>query len=459
MKKTFKRILLASTVMVTALAAGIFTSCARGSLEDQKRKEGYIYTVTYDANGGKFGSTITRTYALVKENSPTLAPGYVDEKTQASIKVPERIDYELVGEAENDGDENTNEEAILSKSWFLAETDENGNIVYDANGEPITAATPWNFATDKVTGDITLVAKWTQKFYFSIYIVDVDGNNNPVEKEIGSTPAKVGDTIFDKLYNAEKDGSINRSPDKIRIKQSGYTLLDFYMDDTYQTKLDESFTHPGKQVIDTETDPETGETVEITTNTVKIYASYLKGTYDFISNSNKKSLTKGSNWYLLEDVDYTGEKDWKALTNFTGTILGNGKSIKNVTVKSTATDAKDDETKLHSIFGKMSGSIENLTFENVTMRVEAAESLTSVSGKQGVTFFASEFAQAGLISNVTLQDCKIVVKVATAGDGKVFEYATGEFGGLWWTLPADEQATVVVKENDQIVTAIKVVEE
>ena len=459
MKKALKRILLASTVMVTALAAGIFTSCARGSLEDQKRKEGYIYTVTYDANGGKFGSTITRTYALVKENSPTLAPGYVDEKTQASIKVPERIDYELVGEAADNGNDNKNEEAILSKSWFLAETDDNGNIRYDSEGEPITSNTPWNFATDRVTGDITLVAKWTQVFRFSICIVDVDANNNRVEKEIGSAKAKVGDTIYDKLFTAEKDGSIIRRPDKIRIKQSGYTLLDFYMDEAYQNLLETGYTHPGMQVIGTETDTETNETVEIKTNTVKIYAKYLKGTYDFITNANKKSLTRTSNWYLLEDVDYTGEKQWNALTNFTGKIMGNGYSIKNVTVKSTATDAKVDETKLHSIFGKMSGSIENLTFENVTMRVEAAESLTSVSGKQGVTFFASEFAQAGLISNVTLQDCKIVVKVATAGDGKVFEYATGEFGGLWWTLPADEQATVVVKENDQIVTAIKVVEE
>ena len=198
MKKTLKRILLASAVMVTALTAGIFTSCVRGSLEDQKRKEGYIYTITYDANGGSFGSNTTRTYALVKKDSPALAPGYVDKKSQISIQVPNRIDYELVGEAEDNGNDDTNEEAILSQSWFLAETNENGEIVYDENGEPkLVRTTPWNFATDKVTSDITLVAKWTQKFYFSICIIDVDANNNPTEKVIGSTPAKVGDTIYD----------------------------------------------------------------------------------------------------------------------------------------------------------------------------------------------------------------------------------------------------------------------
>ena len=457
MKKTFKRVLIASTVMLTALTAGVLTSCVRGSFEDQKRKEGYIYTVTYDANGGSFGTT-SRTYALVKENYPTLAPGYVDSKTQISIKVPNRMDYELVGEAVDNGNEDRNEEAILSKSWFLAQTDDNGNVLYDNEGEPLLVRdTPWNFATDKVTEDITLVAKWTQQFRFAICLVDVDANNNPIEREIGSAKAKVGETIYDKLYNKEADGSIIRRPDKIVIKQSGYTLLDFYTDNTYQTLLQPDYAHPGTQVIGTETDPETGEIKEIKTNTVKIYASYLKGSFDFVTNKNKPTLKNTSNWYVLEDVDYAGA-EWKALSGFKGTIYGNGYTLKNFTVKSTATSVGVNESKNHSIFGAMSGTIENLTLENVSLRVETTEGSIS-TGNHNTVFLASEFAETASMQSVTLKDCQLLLKVLAENGGKLFTYATGEYGGLWWTAPVAEQVALVIKENDQVVETIKVVEQ
>ena len=160
MKKIFKKILLAGTVMVATLSAGIFTSCTYGAdQEDLKREEGFKYCVTYDANGGTYGSNSTRTYALVKENSPAPAPGYVDGKTQASVKIPTRRDYQLVGEAKSDGDDDTNEETILTKSWFVAKTDEDGNVIYEGEGDEKTAVLereePWNFAKDRVTEDIT----------------------------------------------------------------------------------------------------------------------------------------------------------------------------------------------------------------------------------------------------------------------------------------------------------------
>ena len=182
MKKLFRRVLIAAAVMVSALAAGTLTACANGTLEEQKKAEGYTYTVTYDANGGTFGSNSTRTYALVKPNSPTPAPGYVDGKTQASVKVPTRSDYELVGEAADDNDDDKNDEALLSKSWFIALTDEEGNVVYEGEGEDrapvLLSETPWDFVKDKVTSDITLVAQWTQKLNFSLCIAEVDAETN-----------------------------------------------------------------------------------------------------------------------------------------------------------------------------------------------------------------------------------------------------------------------------------------
>lgn len=460
MKKLFRRVLIATAVMVSALAAGTFTACARGSLEEQKREEGYTYTVTYDANGGTFGSNSTRTYALVKPNSPTPAPGYVDGKTQASVKVPTRTDYELVGEVADDNDDDKNEEALLSKSWFIAKTDENGNVVYEGEGENrapvLLSEKPWDFVKDKVTGDVTLVAQWTQKLNFSLCIAEVDAETNQTTlKEIRSYTVKKGDTIVDKLYN-KVNGEIVRRADNIKVKQTGYTLLDFYLDENYQTLLDTDYAHPGLRVIGTETDPETGVTTEVKSSTVVIYAKFLKGRFDFITANTKKTLTGTSNWYVLEDVDYAGEAAWDAVGEFKGTIYGNGYTLKNVKVQSQAKRTTDYNA--HSIFGKVSGLVENITFENATMEVYTQFG-AQVLGDQRTTFLAYEFTEKGSMKGVTLQDCKLVLKTMKNGEPTLFSAMTGECGGLWWTAPTAEQADVTVKENDTVVETIKIVQE
>ena len=460
MKKVFKRVLIAAAVMVSALAAGTLTACARGSLEEQKREEGYIYTVTYDANGGTFGSNSTRTYALVKPNSPTPAPGYVDGKTQASVKVPTRTDYELVGEAEDDKDDDKNEEALLSKSWFVAMTDEEGNVVYEGEGEdrtPVLLSTePWDFAKNKVTSDITLVAQWTQKLNFSICIAEVDETTNQTTlKEIRTYAVKKGDTIVDKLYN-KVNGEIVRRADNIKVKQTGYTLLDFYLDDGYQTLLNTDFAHPGLQVIGTETDPETGETKEIKSPTVVIYAKYLKGRFEFVTEKNKPILTDVSNWYVLEDVNYAGTDAWEAVGEFKGTIYGNGYTLKNVKVQSQA--MKTTEYNAHSMFGKVSGLVENITFDCATVEVYTQYGAV-VIGDQRTTFLAYEVTDKGSMKGITLQDCKLVLKTLKNGEPTLFTAMTGEHGGLWWNAPTAEQADVTVKENDTVVETIKIVQE
>ena len=460
MKKLFRRVLIAAAVMVSALAAGTLTACANGTLEEQKKAEGYTYTVTYDANGGTFGSNSTRTYALVKPNSPTPAPGYVDGKTQASVKVPTRSDYELVGEVADDNDEDKNEEALLSKSWFIAMTDEDGNVVYEGEGEDrapvLLSQEPWDFVKDKVTSDITLVAQWTQKLNFSLCIAEVDAETNQTTlKEIRSYTVKKGDTIVDKLYN-KVNGELVRRADNIKVKQTGYTLLDFYLDENYQTLLDTDYTHPGRYVVGTETDPETGVTTEVKSSTVVIYAKFLKGRFDFITSENKKALTGASNWYVLEDVDYAGEEAWEAVSEFKGTIYGNGYTLKNVSVQSKA--EKTTNYKAHSMFGKVSGVVENVTFENATVEVYTQFGATVV-GDQRTTFLAYEFTEKGSMVGVTLQDCKLVLKTLKNGEPTLFVAMTGECGGLWWTAPTAEQADVTVKENDAVVETIKIVQE
>jgi hypothetical protein len=246
-----------------------------------------------------------------------------------------------------------------------------------------------------------------------------------------------------------------RRADYISLKYTGCTLLDFYLDKTYETYLATDYTHPGRQPVGTETDEETGVVTEVYSNTVTVYVKHLKGKYDLISNNNVRALTSSAKWYFLEDVDATGV-EWETIDNFNGEILGNGFALKNVTVASKATKSN---TK-HSMFGKIDGTIENLTFENVTMKVYTEYGATA-PGEHCVNFFAYDFGENGLMKNVTVKDCKLSLKVMDKNQQPtLFQTNIGANGGWWWTAPqAAQLENVVMKVNDESVTTVTVVQE
>ena len=459
MNKFFKKILVLATVAVIALATGVLASCTYGlNQEEKKRKEGYNCCVTYDANGGTYGSSSSVTYALVKENSLAPAPGYVDSNTQASVKVPTRRNYQLVNETKAETDEQKNAAAIASKSWFQAKTDENGKVIYEGEGENETpvllTGEPWNFATDKVTGDITLVAQWTKVYNFILCLteeVEQDGQTVTKEKEIRTYKVNPGDTVADKLYD-KKDGEPFRRPDYIRPTLSNYTFLDFYMDAELTEQMSMSLVHPGTReeevtVIDPETNQEVTQTVE--TNDVKIYVKYIAGRFDFISSENIKTLTNVSRWYLLEDVDLTG-KTWEAQQDFKGTIYGNGYTLKNLTVNTVA--EKKNPYKAHSIFGKVSGLIKDLSLENVTLNVGIGEFAQTVGGEQRVAFLAYEIAENGKFENVTVKDCRILRK-----SDSVYNISINyDAKALYYVAPTSAQSVTIVQTGVDNPTAVKV---
>ncbi len=452
MNKLLKKILVVATVMVVSLTAGIFSACSYGLDQEQKKKqEGYNCTVTYDANGGTYGSNSSITYALVKENSLAPAPGYVDSKTQASVKVPTRQNYQLINETEATNEDERNAAAIASKSWFQAKTDEKGNVVYEGEGDNKTpvlvTGTPWNFAKDRVTEDITLVAKWTKVYRFILCLTeeveDENGQTIIQEKEVRSYTVNPGATIADKLYD-KKDNELFRRADYIRPKISNYTFLDFYMDEELTTQMPLDLVHPGTYtqdvtVIDPETNQEVTQTVE--TNDVKIYVKYLKGRFDLISQANIKALTGVSQWYLVENVDLTNAKVWSALDTFSGTIYGNGFTMSNMTVTTLAMNVQGGGYNTHSIFGKMNGLIENITFENFTLKVDTQFGVSGIFGEQRLSFLAYNFGAKGLLDNVTLKDCAIVRKADN--------YYTAIIGenSMWYEAPATNQANVTVVET------------
>lgn len=364
--------------MLLTFTAGLLCACSYGpTAEDKAIEQGYTCRVVYDANGGKFGESAQSVEVLVKPDSLIPSPDYVDEGTQASIKVPTRLRYTLSG-------------------WYKAQTDEDGNILYEGEGEekePVLSDTEWDFKKDKVTDDITLVAKWERDRNFIIVAMSTDENGNEVKRELRVFKTQQGATIGDKLYETDVFyGEAERRPDRIRINNSSeLTILEFYEDKELTEVFDLHTTHPGGDVFDYE-----------------IYVKYLNGKYTFVSEESKNiSLTAESRWYLLENVDLSN-KEWTAATEFNGSIYGNGYTISGIKIKSKAQrPSAGADFVSHSIFGRMNGKVENLTFKDVTFSVTASAFLSDSIGAQKISFLASEFGENGLFSDVTLENCQI----------------------------------------------------
>ena len=436
MNKLFKKILMLATVMVVSLTAGIFASCSYGPDQEQKKKEeGYKYTVTYDANGGTFGADLPVTYALVKENSPAPAPGYVDAATQASVKVPTRRDYQLVGEVKASNDSEANSAAMQTKSWFKWLKDENGNFRYEEDGlTPKLDETPWDFIKGRVTEDMTLVAKWTKVYRYIICLtetVEENGVEVQTEKELRSYTVQPGTTILDKLY--KKNAPVRRE-DYVNFNVSGYTILDFYLDAELTEQMPMDYAHPG--TVDGHND-------------VKVYVKYLKGSFDIISNDNIRPLTGTSNWYLIEDIDLSNTT-WEMQPSFSGKIYGNGYKFKNATISSYATKPTG-AYRQHSIFGTMKGLIEDVTFENFTVKVQTQYNAQGVIGEQRIAFLAYELVDNGEFKNVTLADCKLSYKDSA--------YYTATFGetALFYVKPATEKAQITILKDGNTSESIEMV--
>ena len=105
---------------------------------------------------------------------------------------------------------------------------------------------------------------------------------------------------------------------------------------------------------------------------------------------------------LDTDIDFQGKDAWMPVAEFKGTLEGNNKKIANLTIATSGTSA--------GLFVKNSGTIRNLTLEDVTLHSTAA---TAVGG------FAAE-------NLGTIQSCTVNGGTFTSG---AFNAAVGAIAG------------------------------
>lgn len=382
------RIKILLAVLMLLLVTVFVCSC---SDESDVIPEGTV-TVKYDANGGTF----TTNTAVIKDS-------YACE----DLIVNRFGKYEIPLIDPNNGIRGAANSFLASKSgyflagWYakLPAVDENGNAIDEdgalvsESGKPqATALKKWDFENDTFQFDVRdyekgeiileLVAMWIPEFTFEFYDLDtgkllkvhsfdpmyVDGLELPTwNEETGKLDMKAFPVVDGKTYAA-----VYRDP---------HGLLRVTTDKIY---------HGG--IIDEATATAIGS-VE------KLYVDMNEGHWYNIYTAEQFLDAKdlSGNYNILADLDFEedGWIDEFMYGEFTGTIRGNGHTLKNITYYQSSASKSNA-----ALFGSIATGavIEDVNFENLNFVIETGSRLPGAS----FALFAGVLDRGAVIDNITI---------------------------------------------------------
>lgn len=335
------------------LLATVFFAAAcssEGTPYDDNNTAGYTVSVRYDANGGFFATSTS-----VIMDSYNISGMSAGSNGMVSLGL-------LAPEDSRRGSSDTftaTKNGYFLAGWYTERnetTDSQGNTVY-------TYANKWDFSTDTLDVDpnktytssdpvLTLYAAWVPMFEINFVSMGTD--------EV------VGTYTFNPLTTAEikvphwdeKTGTVEmyRFPQK-----AGCTFNGAYYDANGKLPIFGTFTHTGTIL----------ENGTAEGHSMNVYVDWLEGEWYHIYTAEqlRKNADPTGHYILEADLDFSDE-NWPSIFatgSFSGSIEGNGYTIKNVTFKQTKMDAENT-----GLFGTLQSGckIENVIFENVTFTVE-----------------------------------------------------------------------------------------
>ena len=360
--------------------------------------ENYTVSVKYDANGGTF---TTNTSVIVDSFNP-------NEQDKIALLDPNHPDRG------NDAFEATKNGYFLA-GWYaerIETTDDEGNTIYSYSDK-------WDFDKDLLEVDkskeysadkpiLTLYAAWVPLFEIEFYSLDSGEymesyTFDPMTVEAIKVPA------WD-----EKTGAIEmyQFPEK-----SGYTYNKAYFDKEGQEPLDtETLVHPGT------VDYETGMAEN---SVLKLYVDWIEGEWYHIYNAEQfaENASISGNYEIHADLDFADEIWPTSLMygNFTGSIKGNGYTMKNIELTQT------NNSKVNAgLFGYLTetANISDLTFENVTFTLKKGTRVVGTS----YGLFAGTISDTATISNVKILGSSL--KIDSACYFGVDDYSIGLVCGM-----------------------------
>lgn len=354
--KLNKKAVLFILLIVAALLVAAGCAATQNPYRDNDA-EGYNISIKFDANGGFF---TTNTAVIV--DSYNLADLPKDSSGDARIALLAPDDSRR-GKAAFTAVKN----GYFLAGWYTQRSGEGDNITY---------ANKWDFenATFSVKADgtyssaepvLTLYAAWIPLLEIEIY----DLNSGT---KINSTTLSPLETDLENIqlpYWDEKKGSVimGKFP-----KYDGHTWGDVYLDAEGTQKVEgAAVAHPGKINFADAT---------VDNPKMKLYVDYLEGEWFHITSAKQlaDNASVSGNYILDADLDFKDQIWPTALMhgNFTGTIVGNGHTIRNVSITQT------NNSKVNTgLFGQLTekASISDVTFENITLTIQGGTRVTGAS--------------------------------------------------------------------------------
>ena len=343
-----KRRYIIICVFVLALMAMLLGACSGPkNAEDLAIENGATVKVTLDLAGGKSDEQTVR-YLRIKEGSPVVLPW---EHTSV-ISSPSYEGFRLEG-------------------FYTGEKDEEGNITY---------LEKWDFKT-KIYEDLTLYARWVRYFRFRI----IDAVSGEMLKESAVNAGETFDVSETNVY-----------------VMTGYTFIEYYKDKEMTQPWDPSFTHPGY--------PE-GVTEETATDedyVYPVYALYLEGEYKKVYTASDFDMGADNYWLVGDEnkvLDLAGYTGWYKRKQFVGKFIGNGVTIKNLTL--TLSNPAQPGVGL---FGQLRGAeITDVTFEDC--KVEVSYTMTPQGTPSATIGFLGGTAENTTLKNVKFVNCSVDISV------------------------------------------------
>jgi len=342
------------SVLVLLFCAIFMAACAGNTTPYEDYGEaGYDVSVKYDANGGYFTtgvSVIVDTYDATK--FPTNAKG----------------EHELVLITPDDDIRDAQNSFLPSKSgYFLVGWYSERTPVKDAAGNVVsyTYSGRWDFDNDRLavkpdaendatTPALTLYAAWAPQFSYEFYDV------------------KTGELLdtyeIDPVYvNSIKLPQWNESTGKLDMFQfptvENKTFNKVYYDREGQNEVTgTTVKHSGNVNL---------ENATAEGNVMKLYVDMLDGVWFNIYKAEHfiKNSRLDGNYVILADLDFDGLYWSNAFTygEFSGTIIGNGHKMSNIT-----SYQSDSSESYAGLFGSISAdaSIKDVVFENAVLNIE-----------------------------------------------------------------------------------------
>lgn len=417
MKAKLKSLLILTAIFVLTLTAGIIAGCSIGELTPDELAHGLGMdsTVTYYANGGKFtgnkqcymcfrfkagqpifnigvdGLGQNQKFTIEKDNFIFAGwqycelkdglPILTDEETGEVCKVKDITGTaEIIGANEREKAEAEKKFTALSSGQDVfvdgnhPKIGENEHLYLVANWIP-DLKIEYRLASDTDTVKFAKLNDEGKPVY--------DENDNPVEEEV-----KNGDVIAYADFGGFTEMGL-KPEDNIFPSSSTHSYIHLYYD-----KECTDIVNTGAIVQKPETE-----------NRV-IYAKFISGKWTPVRNEKdvEKMLDAygSSNFFIVNDINYTGAYTSEKPYIFNGVIDGNGKSISGLTV-SLSSVLNDGEV---SLFGKIGANaeIKNLTLKNVSVTA----SVKSGAWIRAYALF-TKVTEGAKIANVTVDGISVSV--------------------------------------------------